>query len=320
MDPATVKVIIAAVQKAADALGIDLKKVLIGIGFIFVAEVLFLGMLPYLLFTSLFRTSPGGAPPGALWLWVPLVTTTADAAHIPPDLALAVVAHESGGNWQAENDDSNGTVDAGLMQINSANWATYGLAANPFSPTANVRAGVSILANALAANGGNVPAALETYNAGSAAAGALYDPQYAGDVARELAAIEAGPHLSATPLPVEGKTQAILITAWAPYGPAQHAYGETWPALVPPQTLALSAPQPVVQPLTPCGTAAKGVTGGVLPGSASCWVVVLSLGQTAAVTATWDHTVTVQGPHGTTKRVVPRTVTAQLEASRRAVG
>ena len=303
-----------------DALGIDWKKLLVGVGFLFVAEVLFLTMLPYLLFSALFGggtapAAPGGAAlPAAVGLWVPLATAAAEAAHIPPALVLAVMAHESGGNWKAEDDDKNGTVDAGLMQINSANWAAFGLASNPFATAANVKAGVAILAGDLAANRGSVPAALEAYNAGSAIAGTIYDPQYAGDVARELTAIEAGPHLAATPLPVEGTTQAVLVTAYGPYGPVERAYGDKWRGLIPPRKLTATANNNTVIPLVPCATAAQSATGGVLPAAASCWVMRLAVGQQARVTATWGKTLqeTEPGPKGPVLRTVQRATTVAV--------
>ena len=55
------------------------------------------------------------------------MTRDAAAAGVPAALALAVIDHESGGDWAASHRNANGTTDAGLMQVNSANWAAYGL-------------------------------------------------------------------------------------------------------------------------------------------------------------------------------------------------
>jgi hypothetical protein len=48
-------------------------------------------------------------------------------AGAPAELMTRIVAHESGGNADAWNINRNGTVDCGLGQINSGNWAWLGL-------------------------------------------------------------------------------------------------------------------------------------------------------------------------------------------------
>ena len=40
-----------------------------------------------------------------------------EAAGVPPVLVLGVIDHESGGVWTAAHHNSNGTTDAGLMQV-----------------------------------------------------------------------------------------------------------------------------------------------------------------------------------------------------------
>jgi hypothetical protein len=45
----------------------------------------------------------------------------------PAELMTRIVMHESGGNADTWNVNRNGTVDCGLAQINSGNWAWLGL-------------------------------------------------------------------------------------------------------------------------------------------------------------------------------------------------
>ena len=137
------------------------------------------------------------APP-ALGFWATgLVAHDAATANVPAALVLAVMDHESGGDWTASHRNGNGTTDAGLMQVNSANWTAYGLGSDPYAPASNVRAGVAILAADLAGHPGNVGAALEAYNAGAGVAGRVFDPGYAGAVLADVQSIEAaGPRQS----------------------------------------------------------------------------------------------------------------------------
>lgn len=131
---------------------------------------------------ALLGRSRGRAPVSpALGFWATgLVARDAAAACVPAALALAVIDHESGGDWAASHRNADGTTDVGLMQVNSANWATYGLGADPYAPAANVPARVAILAADLARYPGRLTAALDTYNAGPAAAGWVFDPGLAG--------------------------------------------------------------------------------------------------------------------------------------------
>lgn len=97
---------------------------------------------------------------------------------VPQPLFLALIAHESGGNWQAVNQNSNGTTDTGLCQINSVNWAKYGLTNNPFNVPLNIQAGTSILGQALSQYN-DFSKALYAYNGGTASNGETYNPSYA---------------------------------------------------------------------------------------------------------------------------------------------
>ncbi len=310
MDPATVRAIIAGLDAIGDALGFDWKKLAIGMGLLGSGLIMFVVFLPFLVGAGLFAgagavigavVGAAAGPPPAIGLWAAgLATSIAYPAGVPPVLALAVMAHESGGNWTARHHNSNGTTDAGLMQVNSANWAAYGLGKDPYNPAANLRAGVAILSADLARYPGNVAAALEAYNAGSAMAGAIYDPGYAGAVLGEAQRIESGPRIAATPLPV-GKHE-WLVTAWAPYGPSQTYDGQQWPVPVPPGTIVASAGTP----LEPCqDVSAKSEVGRVIPPGAVCWVVQAPQGGTT-VTATWtrevEETFTLPDGHTVTQR------------------
>ena len=281
----------------------------------------------------------GVATPALLGLWAPLVATDATAAGIPPVLELGLIAHESGGVWMATHTNRSGTTDAGLGQINSANWAAYGLAKDPYNPVRNVAASVRILAGDLAAHSDHVAAALEAYNAGSALRGWLFDPQYAGDVLARVQGMEAGAVLGAWPLggtkakggswmapmlPAVGQVTWV-VTAFAPYGAKQVYDGRSWPGLVPPASLTGSAP------LQPCAGAPSALAT-LLPPHAACWYAMLpaAAGQVLSLqlNAIWYRTVTVDvpvpgHPHQTQQRQesaqvgVPKTVTATVLSGRK---
>ncbi len=81
--------------------------------------------------------------------------------------------------------------DAGLMQVNSANWKQYGLRADPFNPQKNIAAGVAIL-QADMQQYGYLEYALEAYNSGSGGPNSP-DVAYAQAVLADINAYEAGP-------------------------------------------------------------------------------------------------------------------------------
>jgi|GEM_PF-2171461 len=247
-----------------------------------------------------------GIPPSSrLGLWLPVVESEAGRAGIPPVLELGLISWESGGVWTATNVNSNGTTDAGLVQLNSVNWPRLGLTKDPYDPQRNVAAGVSMLAAAAARYPGDVAAALEAYNAGSAARGYIFAPEYASRVLQAVNGIEAGPTLGVWPLggsegtsgwqapatPEPGQI-TFVVSAFAPLGPSQTFDGQQWPGLVPPSTLAATAP------LSPCAGAPKALTD-LLPPGASCWYATVPVlpGQTVSlsVTATWQRQATQSG-------------------------
>ena len=304
----------------ADALGLkDLAKT---IGLVIVALIVgaLLSVFAVMLAPfALLGGRAGGAEPGsvppALGFWADgLLSADAKAVGIPPVLAVAVMDHESGGQWTAQHQNTNGTSDAGLMQINSANWSRYGLSADPYAPAGNIRAGVTILAGDLADHPNDVPSALEAYNGGGAG--------YSQAVLADVRAIESSAHLAVAQLgggalPAAGAgRQVVLVTAWAPYGAKTQYGGQSWPGLVAPDSQTATAGGSPV-PLTPCAQAPSTVRH-LLPAGATCWVAVVATGQPVTVTATWHRTTTRTwtGPHGhqhaeTTTTPVTASATAQ---------
>ena len=108
---------------------------------------------------------------GVACSYQPQITQAATAAGIPPSLALAVASWESNCNPNATNVNPGSasvpsTTDYGLFQINTQNLNTLGIASNPLDPTANINAGVSLLAQLYNQYGGDITKTLEAYNAG----------------------------------------------------------------------------------------------------------------------------------------------------------
>lgn len=133
----------------------------------------------------------GAGLPSLVARWLPVLRPAASQWGVPPALVEAVMQEESGGNPMALRRDSNGTVDAGLMQINSGNWAAYGLTADPFDPARNIAAGVQMLAGDLRRYG-NVALALAAYNAGPGAVARWHGvPPYAAGYVQSVLALYA---------------------------------------------------------------------------------------------------------------------------------
>jgi soluble lytic murein transglycosylase-like protein len=80
--------------------------------------------------------------------------------RVPPDLARAVIAVESGGNPRAVS--RSGAI--GLMQLMPATARALGV--DPWQPLENLRGGISYLGSLLRLYGGNIALALVAYNAG----------------------------------------------------------------------------------------------------------------------------------------------------------
>jgi hypothetical protein len=118
-----------------------------------------------------------------------VTSALAGNANISQILMLALISHESGGDWLATNQNSNGTTDAGLCQINSANWGKYGLTNNPYDVSLNLAASISILNSDIQMYKDEVDA-LYAYNGGTPDNGKEYNPSYATDIEAIKAQLE----------------------------------------------------------------------------------------------------------------------------------
>lgn len=76
--------------------------------------------------------------------------------------AIMQTQDATGNPWAAYVDNPH-SMDVGLMGINSMNWKSQGIAQNPFNVTGNLRAGINILRQDLAASHGNMLEALTRY-------------------------------------------------------------------------------------------------------------------------------------------------------------
>lgn len=97
--------------------------------------------------------------------YLDLINNSAQANGVPPALLYGVIQHESGGNPNAINQDSNGSVDRGLAQINSAAHPDV-TAAQAYDPNFAIPYSAHYLAN-LYNKYGSWDSALAAYNSGS---------------------------------------------------------------------------------------------------------------------------------------------------------
>jgi Transglycosylase SLT domain len=97
-----------------------------------------------------------------------MIVATAQQYGVDPSLALAIAQTESSFNPSAvSKQNSNGTQDFGLMQINSANFAALGLnSSTALDPQANLNAAMSLLAQYTNQYGDNPQLIAWAYNAG----------------------------------------------------------------------------------------------------------------------------------------------------------
>ena len=93
-----------------------------------------------------------------------LILTNASYFNVPPALAFSLCAEESSFHIRAFNRNTNGTVDRGLFQLNSASFPHLSVE-EFYDPKINVRYGISYLRMCLDVGGTEV-AALAMYNAG----------------------------------------------------------------------------------------------------------------------------------------------------------
>ncbi|ACZ19563.1 Lytic transglycosylase catalytic [Thermanaerovibrio acidaminovorans DSM 6589] len=96
-----------------------------------------------------------------LKVWEPVLQELCGRYGVDPDLARAVMYHESGGRPDAVS--SAGAI--GLMQLMPGTARALGV--DPRDPVRNLEGGVKYLAQMLARYGGDVEKALAAYNAGA---------------------------------------------------------------------------------------------------------------------------------------------------------
>lgn len=113
-----------------------------------------------------------------------MVTSAANAAGIPPSVALGVASHESGFNPNATNLNTNGTTDYGVMQLNSATVQTLNVS-NPLDPQQNINAGVGLLAKYYQQYG-NWSDALQAYASGPGSVGSTPNSTASGFISYVL--------------------------------------------------------------------------------------------------------------------------------------
>lgn len=108
--------------------------------------------------------------------------------RVPPQVLYAIARVESGLNPSAVNRaNRNGSIDTGLMQINSVHWSTlskYSIQpGHLYDSCTNLRVGAWVLANNLVRARGDIWRAIDLYNPG--------DKTYRYKVYRQLKAINA---------------------------------------------------------------------------------------------------------------------------------
>jgi hypothetical protein len=97
-----------------------------------------------------------------------MIVDAANQYGVPPSIALGIAAHESGFNPNALNNNTNGTTDYGVMQLNTLTLQTYGVSpADALDPQTNIDTGVSLLGSLLQKYNGNTTDALWAYANGS---------------------------------------------------------------------------------------------------------------------------------------------------------
>jgi type IV secretion system protein VirB1 len=131
---------------------------------------------------------------------------------VAPSTLEAVIAEESGGNPVAVRVNRNGSVDRGLMQINSSWLPKLGLTAEQImDPCTNIRVGSTILVSNYTAavrtfgeGQRALQAALSAYNTGSFVAGTAYVARFYGagaEIRTNISAAWAPPATATSPQP-----------------------------------------------------------------------------------------------------------------------
>lgn len=105
--------------------------------------------------------------------WVAFLKKEAEAraaqAGIPPGIMSGLIEQESSWNGYRSGKNKNGTLDAGLTQINQSNWGRFRVKHAEelgMDPLRAIDAGTVILKEAIDTNGGNMFLALSAYQRG----------------------------------------------------------------------------------------------------------------------------------------------------------
>jgi soluble lytic murein transglycosylase-like protein len=104
--------------------------------------------------------------------WQPLVDQVGTDFRLPSSLLFGIMWAESNGNPNAQHRNANGTIDAGIMQINQVNWRGNTLAAM-LVPETNMKIAGEIL-RAAQAGFRDLPQVASEYNAGHKPDGSPY--------------------------------------------------------------------------------------------------------------------------------------------------
>ncbi len=94
------------------------------------------------------------------------ILAAAQKYGVDPTLALAVAAHESGFNPTATHQNSNGTTDWGVFQLNDTTVRTLNVS-DPLDPSQNIDAGVRLLGMLSNQYSGDLQKTLWAYSAGA---------------------------------------------------------------------------------------------------------------------------------------------------------
>jgi len=103
-----------------------------------------------------------------------MIVQSANQYGVPVNVALGIASHESGFNPNATNNNTNGTTDYGVMQLNTSVLQTFGLTpAQAFDPQTNIDTSMKLMSMYLSKYNGDVNTALWAYasGAGTVAAG-----------------------------------------------------------------------------------------------------------------------------------------------------
>jgi soluble lytic murein transglycosylase-like protein len=112
---------------------------------------------------GVWRGFGAAAPPASI---TAQITAAAIANGVPPDIAIGIAAHESGGIATAQNP---GSSACGIFQLTAATQQTLGVT-NCTDPTQNINAGVGLLASYYQQYG-NWPDAIQAFSDGPGTVG-----------------------------------------------------------------------------------------------------------------------------------------------------